>query len=163
MDGMKRALFQVHETQAFWALPGGELWGSGAVAFHLEWSRRFCLETGGSDTWIERGRCGHSSWTRTSACLGPLCAASVQRVDYEHLDKEPSTVQLNIVPGAEPLVKVGGGFCERCWMEGACTFAEAEQAPPFLRSAGLGVTCPGAACAHPTGLYGDACTLPCRP
>jgi len=24
VDGMKRALFQVHETQAFWALPGGE-------------------------------------------------------------------------------------------------------------------------------------------
>ncbi|KAI7844538.1 hypothetical protein COHA_001896 [Chlorella ohadii] len=57
VDGMKRALFQVHETQAFWALPG----------------------------------------------------ASVQRVDYEHLDKEPSSVMLNIMPGAEPLVKSMSG------------------------------------------------------
>lgn len=29
VDGMKRALFQVHETQAFWALPGGEAGAGG--------------------------------------------------------------------------------------------------------------------------------------
>ena len=31
VDGMKRALFQVHETQAFWALPGGAPCGLGRL------------------------------------------------------------------------------------------------------------------------------------
>lgn len=34
--------------------------------------------------------------------------ASVQRVDYEHKNKEPSDVMLNIAPADEPSVRVRG-------------------------------------------------------
>lgn len=126
MDGMKRALFQVHETQAFWALPGGEpaaIKQNAGIAYKAVCTLHLGLlmplrSFFAAGRLHEAGQ--HSFWLgpHQNPSLSPVfwvLAASVQRVDYEHLDKEPSSVLLNIVPGAEPLVKVGRAAQETTW------------------------------------------------
>lgn len=114
VEGMRNALFQVHETQAFWALPGG------AQEFG-KLPDRAALPACASPQSVPPAErvarhpgspCTLHPFPSTSTCTSTLplplslSAASVQRVDYEHLGKEPADVKLNIAPGAEPLVTV---------------------------------------------------------
>lgn len=166
VDGMKRALFQVHETQAFWALPGGEQRGPAGL-WHDCWHGAAASALG-QWTAEQQRRCGRSGLARSFARLSPLSAASVQRVDYERLNKEPSTVQLNIVPGAEPLVKVSSWGCEAPARQAPARLLRLTRLRPSFRARHWAwPVMHGAACAHPTFLDCASCTvrapLPCSP